>query len=259
MRLAIAALAAAALAGCSGGPFPEQEKRLRADIVRHFAELNAQAGARAQEAKATRTDIDIPPTSLVLNRYDWDIAGNVYPNVVCPNAACAAQLGTKASPGTTLRCPACNHDLMEELTRIGRGQPMFEIKSSNSLPIVVLVRYVRHAMVYDPNSAVSVSAKVEATHPIEGWTKERAPGTYYAGGFYRIASSALCTTAFVYKGGELRQVHPDQVKKMIADPPENVPVNSMKLGRWGAVEQPLIPWLGRPPAASAPKETPKSP
>jgi hypothetical protein len=117
-------------------------------------------------------------------------------------------------------------------------------------------------MAYDPNSAVSVSSKVEAAHQIEPLTKSenRGMGTYYAGGFYRTATSALCTTAFVYKGGELRQVHPDQVKKMIADPPENVPVGSMKLGRWGAVEVPLTPWLGRPPsAASAPKEAPKNP
>jgi hypothetical protein len=261
MRVAIAALAAAALAGCSGGPFPEQEKRLRSDMIRHFAELNAEAGVRAQEAKATKSDIDVPGTALVLNHYEWDLEGQIFPNVECINPSCLAKIGTlvltDTRPESKLRCLVCNTDLREEMNRVGRGLPMFEIKSGNSLPIVVLVRYVRHSMVYDPNSLVSVSPKTEASNPIEPYTKER--GMLYAAGFYRTAASALCTTAFVYKGGELHQVDPRQVDKMIADPPENVPVNSMKLGRWGAVEKPLTPWLGRPPAASVPKEAPKSP
>ena len=259
MRFAMAVLATAALAGCGGGPFTEQEKEVKVEMVRHFAELNAQAGARVQEAKATRTDIDLLPTALVLNHYEWDIAGNVYDNVVCP--ACQAALGTRASAGTEIRCPSCNQELMTELTRIGRAKPMFEIKSGNQLPIVIIVRYVRHALAYDPNSAVMVSAKIEAdpAHSIKSYTDSaaRGQGMYYAGGFYRETASAFCTTGYVYQGGGLHQIDPESVKKLTADPPENVPVSAMKLGRWGAIEVPRTPWLGKSPAA-APKETPKS-
>jgi len=262
MRVAIAALAVAALAGCGGGPFPEQEKEVKVEMVRHFAELNAEAGLRAQEAKAARMDIDIAPTALVLNQYAWDLEGSVYPNVTCH--ACQAKLGTLATAVKEIRCPACNTDLKEELGRVGRAQPMFEIKSGNSLPIVVVVRYLRHSLAYDPSSAVMVSSKTEAMpeHSIKSYTDvaNRSQGSvYYAGGFYRVAGTALCTTAFVYKGGELHQVDPESVKKMTAESPENVPVSQMKLGRWGAVEVPRTPWLGKPPmeGAAAPKETPK--
>ena len=46
MRVAIAALFVAALAGCSDGPYPEQEKAVRALTKEYFAQLNADAGAK---------------------------------------------------------------------------------------------------------------------------------------------------------------------------------------------------------------------
>lgn len=258
MRFTTAALAALVLAGCGGGPYPEQEKQVKAEVVRYFAELNAQAGARMQEAKAARTDIDLPPTSLVVNTYDWDLAGTVYENVTCSNSLCGAAIATLVSLGSAVRCPACNTDLTTELAGGGKGKPMFEIRSGTSLPIVVVVRYVRHARAYDPNSLVSVSAKTEATNPIKPITEERGTG-YYAGGFYRDATTTSCVTGFVFDGG-LNQIDPESVKKLTADPPENVSVGSMKLGRWGAVEKPVTPWLGRKPStAAAPKEEPKNP
>lgn len=252
MRVAIAVLAAAAVAGCSGGSFTEQEKRLRSEMVRYFAELNAQAGANAQEVKATKSDVDISPPALIIYRYDWDIAGNVYNNVLCN--ACGAKIGILTTPGTGLRCPACNTDLAEG---IGRAQPMFEVRSTTT-PIIVLVRYVRHTLAHDPSSAVMISAKTETTHSIKPFTEldPRGRGAYYAGGFYRVTASAICTTGFVYKGGDLRQIDPPSVEKMIKDPPETPTVSSMKLGRWGAIEKPIMPWIGKPPIS---KEAPKSP
>jgi hypothetical protein len=257
MRVAISALAAAVLAGCGGGSFTEQEKRLRNEMVLYFAELNAQAGANAQDLKATKSDVDISPPALITYRYDWDIAGNVYNNVVCANNACGAKIGILTNPGTGLRCPACNTDLAEEMTRIGRAQPMFEVRSTTT-PILVIVRYVRHTLAHDPSSAVMVSAKTETTHSIKPLTdlEPRGRGAYYAGGFYRETASALCTAGFVYKGGDLHQMDPATVEKMTKDPPETPSVSSMKLGRWGAIEQPIMPWIGRPPIA---KEAPKSP
>ena len=259
MRFAIAALAAVALAGCSDGPYSEQEKSIKVEMVRHFAELNAQAGERAQQTKGTKTDIDLAPTALTINRYEWDIAGFVYPDVVCHG--CQAKLGKLATTGADIRCPNCGLELLAELTRVGRGQPMFEIKSaSNATPIVVIVRYIRRSLAYDPNSAVMVSAKAEAAFPIKSYTdaEHRGQGAYYAGGFYRVTGSAICTTGFVYRGGALNQIDPDSVKKMVKDPPETVAVPAMKLGRWGAVEEPWTPWLGNPPAAAAAKDAPKS-
>lgn len=261
MRVAIAALFVAALAGCSDGPYTEQEKAVRAEATRYFDQLNADAGAKEQAARAARTDIDLPPTSLVINTYDWNIAGTVFKDVVC--TGCQAKLGTRIllQPTAELRCPACNTNLATELTTQGRGLPMFEIRSGTGTPVVALVRYVRHALVYDPNSAVSVSAKTEATNPIKPYTdsEQRGRGAYFASGLYREATSALCTTAFVYRGGQLNQVNPESVKSMVKDPPENPAVSSMKLGRWGAVEEPLVPWLGKPPVAGGTKEAPKSP
>src|SRR5688572_5989017 len=115
MRVAIAALVLAALAGCSDGPYPQQEKEVRAEVPRYFAQLNAEAAAREQAARAARTDIDLPVTSLVVNTYDWDIAGSVFPNVVCTQ--CQAKLGSRivVPPATELRCPACNKELAAEL------------------------------------------------------------------------------------------------------------------------------------------------
>lgn len=258
MRVAIAALAVAILAGCSGGSFTEQEKEVKAEVARYFAELNAEAGARAQQAKATRTDIDLPPTSLVLNQYEWDLAGSVYPNVTCHQ--CQTNLGTRATATGSLLCPECGADLVPELTRIGRGVPMFEIKSGNSLPIVVVVRYIRRSLAYDPNSAVLVSQKADASFPVKAFTDadQRGHGAYYAGGFYRVTGASICRTGFVYRGGELRQIDPESVKKMTKDPPETVAVSAMKLGRSGALEDPLTPWI-KGPSAKTPKEAPKSP
>lgn len=258
MRFAMAALTAAALAGCSGGSFTEQEKEVKAEVARYFGELNAEAGARAQQAKATTSDIDVPATSLVLSQYEWDLAGSVYPNVACHQ--CQAQLGTRATATGSLLCPECGADLVPELTRIGRGVPMFDIKSGNSLPIVVLVRYVRRSLAYDPNSAVLVSQKADASFPVKAFTdaNERGKGAYYAGGFYRVSAASICTTGFVYRGGELRQIDTDSIKKMLKDPPETPSVSAMKLGRWGAVEEPLTPWI-KGPAAKTAKEAPKSP
>ena len=260
MRFTTAALAALVLAGCGGGPYSEQEKQVKVEVARYFAEMNAQAGARVQEAKATKTDIDVPPTSLVVNTYDWDLAGSLYENVTCTNNSCQAQIGTLAATGSAVHCPACNHDLTTELASSGKAKPMFEIRSAQgSLPLVVVVRYIRHTRVYDPNSLVSVSARTEATNSIRPLTDAEERGrSYYAGGFYRDATTSVCATGFVYKGGDLDQVDPKSVEKMIADPPETVAVGSMKLGRWGAVEKPLMPWFGRKPAA-APKAEPKTP
>jgi len=260
MRLSIAALAAAVLAGCSEGSFSEQEKGVKAELERHFAELNAEAGARAQAAKATKYDGELAATSLVLNRYDWNIGGAVYQNLVCPNASCGAKIGTLFSAGTDVRCPACN-TVLADLKESGKAKPMFEIRSANTTPIVVIVRYVRHAFALDPNSTVAVSSKTEATNSIKLYTdtNERGRGAYYAGGLYRETASALCTTGFVFKGGTLREIDPASVKKMTQDPPETVSVSSMKLGRWGGIEEPLVGWLGKPPVGSAAKEAPKSP
>lgn len=259
MRLTMAALAALVLAGCSGGPYSEQEKQVKAEVARYFAERNAQAGARIQEAKTTKTDIDIPDTSLVVSTYDWALDGVLYENVTCTNNSCQAQIGTLAATGSAVRCPACNHDLTTELASSGKGKPMFEIRSGTNLPIVVLVRYIRHTRVYDPNSLVSVSARTEATNPIKPITEERGSG-YYAGGFYREATTSVCAGGFVYRGGDLDAIDTASIEKMIKDPPENPSVSSMKLGRGGAVEKPLMPWLGRKPAAvTVPKEEPKNP
>src|SRR5262245_31515652 len=159
MRVAVAGLGVAGLAGCGGRSFAGQCRAGRGELVRHFAELNAEAGARAQDATAARADFDIAPTALVLNQYAWDIEGSVYPNVECH--ACHAKLGTLATTVKEIRCPACNTDLKEELNRVGRAQPMFEIKSTTT-PIVVIVRYVRHSLAYDPSSAVMVTSKTEA-------------------------------------------------------------------------------------------------
>lgn len=261
MRVAIAALFVAALAGCSDGPYPEQEKAVRSLVPAYFAQLNADAGAKEQAARAARTDIDLPPTSLVLNTYDWDIAGSVFKNVVCTQ--CQAKLGTRVTvpQSPEIRCPACPAALATELNGQGRALPMFEIRSGTNTPVIVLVRYVRHSKVYDSNSAVAVTSKTEASNPIKPYTdaEQRGRGAYFASGLYRESGSALCTTAFVYKGGQLNQVDPESVKKMIQDPPENPTVSSMKLGRWGAVEEPLVPWLGKPPVAGGAKEAPKNP
>src|SRR5688572_21038909 len=121
MRLAIAALLVGALVGCSEGSYADQEKWVKSDVGRFFAELNAQAGVGAQQAKATRYDIDIPYTSLVLNRYDWDLEGNVYPDLTCPNNACNAKIGTLVHAKGDLRCPACGQDLGTELA--SRAKP----------------------------------------------------------------------------------------------------------------------------------------
>jgi hypothetical protein len=259
MRVAIAVLSVAALAGCSGGPYSEQEKEVKSEVVRRFAELNAEAGARIQAARGTKTDIDVPATSLVVDQYDWDVAGSVYTNVSC--GSCQAKLGTRLSTPfrSDLKCPSCGQDLKEALA--SKALPMFEIRSGTSLPIVVLVRYVRHTSALDPNSAVMVSTKTEATNPIKPYTdaEQRGHGAYYAGGLYRVTSTSLCTEGFVYKGGELRGIDPESVRKMMKDASEAVPVSSMKLGRWGAVEEPMTPWLGRAPSGTAVKEAPKSP
>jgi hypothetical protein len=260
MRLAIAVLAAAALAGCSDGPLGEQEKEVKVAVGRHFAELNAQAAARAQEAKLTKSDVDLPATALVLNRYDWDLNGAIYPDVECSNAACKAKLGKLASVGVELRCPECGQELMTELTRVGKSQPMFESKSTG-LPIVVIVRYVRKSYAYDPTSSVLVSSKTESVISTKAFTdpENRAKGGFYANGLYRVTGTAIGTTGFVYRGGELHEIDPESVKKMVKDPPETVSVSSMKLGRWGGVEEPLTPWLGKPPTEAPAKAPPKTP
>jgi len=261
MRLAIAVLAAAALAGCSDGPLSEQEKEVKAEVGRHFAELNAQAAARAQEAKLTKSDIDLPATALVLNRYDWDLNGAIYPDVECSNAACKAKLGTLASIGVELRCPACGQELMTELTRVGKSLPMFDLRSGTGLPVVVIVRYVRKSYAYDLTSAVLVSSKTESVISTKAFTdpENRGKGGYYANGLYRVTGTAIGTTGFVYRGRELHEIDPESVKKMTQDPPETVSVSSMKLGRWGGIEKPLMPWLGKPPTEAPAKETPKTP
>jgi hypothetical protein len=257
MRLAIAALLVGALAGCSEGSYADQEKSVKGDTVRLFAELNAQAGLRAQETKATSYDIDIPYTALVLDRYEWGLEGSVYTDVTCPNGACGASLGTlvnpKVTPDMALRCPACGQELGTEIA--GKAKPMFEVKST-SAPIIVVVRYVRRSFAHDPSSAVMVSSKTEQTVNIRPITETRAPGLYYAGGFYREVNAVVGVTAFVYKGGELRPVDAESVKKLTADPAETVSVSSMKTGTWDPIEKPLLPWLGRAPAAK-PKEAPK--
>lgn len=257
MRFAMAALLVGALAGCSEGTYVEQQKWVRGDVARFFAELNAQAGVGAQEAKATQHDTEIPYTSLVLNRYDWAVEGNVYPDVTCSNGACGAKLGTMVSGGTDLRCPACGQDLGTDLA--GKAKPMFEEKSTTA-PLVVIVRYVRRSLAHDPSSAVMVSSKTEQTISIKPWTETRGPGIYYAGGFYREVYSVIGTTGFVYRGGELSPIDAASVKKLTADPAEAVSPSAMKTGRWDPDEKPLLPWLGRAPAGkAAPKDAPKEP
>lgn len=253
MRFAISALAVAALAGCGGGPYQQQEREVRAETARYFADLNAEAETRAIDAKAVALEADLPASGLTLSRFDWDLNGSVFPNVVCPQ--CKAQLGWLATTGVDLKCPECATGLMEELARIGRAIPMFEIKSGQTLPIVVVVRYVRRMYVYDPNATVAVSAKAQANFPIDTYTAREPhnPRLYYAGGFYRLAGEALGMTGFVYRGGSLHQIDPDSIKKMTADPPETVPVSAMKIGPSAPVEIPLKPWLGKRPEGVTPK------
>lgn len=255
MRVAIAALAAAALAGCSGGSVQELEKQVKGEMVRHFADLNAAAAESNRAAKETRTDIDIPATALVVNRYEWDLNGMVHENVVCQN--CQESLGTMATIGVDLRCPACGAGLMEELARVGKGKPMFELKSGTATPIRVLVRYVRRMYAYDPNSAVTVSAKTAAQFPtIDAYTvaDNRGKGAYYAGGFYRMTGAAIATAGFAYDGGSLRPLDRAWVKQQSGEPVE-VATEGDKAQ--GPVEKPLLPWLGKMPAAPAPKDPPK--
>ena len=256
MRVVIAVLAVAALAGCGGGPFPEQEREVKAEVARYFAELNSEAAARAIDAKAASAQVDVPPAALTLSRFDWDIAGSIFPNVVCPG--CKSELGTLATTGVDLKCPECGMALMEELARIGRAVPMFEIKSAQSLPIVIVVRYVRHVQVFDPNATVSVSAKTAATTPIDSYTtRERHdPKLYYANGFYRSAGDLLGVTGFVYRGGSLRQIDAKSIEQMTKDPPESVPVSSMTLGAAAPIETPIKPWIGKKPEAAG-KAAPK--
>ena len=256
MRVAFAALAVvAALSGCSEGSYSEQEKRIKVEVARYFAELNADASAAVQSAKATHADHEIAATALNPSRFEWDAAGSVYEGVVCPNGACGVELGMLASASEKLRCPECNQELSPD-----KAKPMFEIRSGTSMPIVILVRYVRRGLAYDPSSMVKVSARTEGDHLISELVDpaNRGKGRIYAGGMYRVVTSSLCTTAFVFKGGELRQVDPDNVKKMMGST-EQVSSSGLKLGRWPAIEEPLKPWLGKKPTASAPKEEPKSP
>jgi hypothetical protein len=256
MRVAFAALAVvAALAGCSEGSYSEQEKKLKLEVARYFAELNADASAAVQAAKSTHADHEISSTALNTSQYEWDAAGSVYENVVCPNGACGAELGMMATASEKLRCPQCNQELSPD-----KAKPMLEIRSGTSMPIVILVRYVRRGLAYDPNSAVKVSARTENEHLISDLIDpaNRGKDRIYAGGYYRVVTSSLCTTAFVFKGGELRQVDPENVRKMMGSS-EQVSASGLKLGRWSAIEEPLKPWLGKKPAASAAKEEPKSP
>jgi hypothetical protein len=255
MRVALAALAVATLIGCSEGSFSEQEKKIKTELARYFAELNAEASASVQAAKSTKFDHEMSPSALNPSRYEWDVAGAVYEDVTCPNGACAAALGTMATTAEKLRCPECNQELTPD-----KKKDMFEIRSGTNMPIVVLVRYIRKGLAYDPNSVVRVSPRIEGgEHSISALTaaENRGTGLAYAGGFYRVATTSLCTTAFVFKGGELNQVDPDSVKKLMGSS-DTVTASGLKLGRWPAIEDPVKPWLGKAPVA-AKKEEPKSP
>jgi len=255
MRFAIAVLSAAALAGCGGGPYAQQEREVKSQVAQYFNSLNAEAALMAIDAKATRSVADAPSLGRTMNTYDWRIDGYVVPDVTCPDGKCKAKLGTLAYTGVDLKCPACGAALADEINRLGRSLPMFEIRSGSALPIVVIVRYVRKVGVYDPSSTVSVTARTQEAIPVESFTgrDRRDPRNYYAGGFHRPDSAFIGTTGFVYKGGELRQIDPASVGKMTAMPPENVAVSAMKLGPTAAVEKPLRTWASIAPAPTVEK------
>ena len=255
MRLAIGFLAAAALAGCGGGPYGQQEKEVRNLAAQYFNTLNADAALLAIDAKATRSVADAPSLGRTRNTYEWRIDGYVVPDVTCPDGKCKAKLGTVAYTGVDLKCPACGAALADEINRLRRSLPMFEIRSGSALPIVVIVRYVRRVGVYDPSATVSVTPRTQETIPVDAFAgrDRRDPKHYYAGGFHRPDAAFICTTGFVYKGGELRQIDPKSVEKMTAMPPENVAVSAMKLGNNPAVEKPLRTWAAVAPAPAVEK------
>jgi hypothetical protein len=258
MRGGIAALGVVAfLAGCGGGPYSQQEREVRSQVAQYFNSLNGEAALLSIDAKATRSVADAPSLGRTVNTYEWRPDGYIVPDMTCPEARCKAKLGTVAWLGIDLKCPVCGAALADEINRLGRSLPMFEIKSGQTLPIVVLVRYVRRVGVYDPTATVSVSSRTQETIPVDAFAARdrRDPKNYYAGGFHRPDAAFIGATGFVFKGGTLRQIDPGSVRKMTAMPPENVPVSAMKLGPTVAVEELMRTWAAIAPAAApaAPK------
>lgn len=258
----------AVLAGCKPSA-AAQEQAFKDLLLVHFHGLNNEAEQLKIDAKQERRADSPVSLGQQFSTFDWHPDGVILEDIEC--GSCKTKHTIVSYRGDQLICPTCgsrgrNGQFTESLLLVpagknakdleslfaGKVKPMFDLKTDAKGSKIAVVRYVRRHWTMDPTARIESTALDRSgnTRPeaqmakdslarFTGTSEGSNPASPFRGGFHRVDSTFIGTTAFVYDG-EISRLDRKSIESLVGG--GAVDPKTWRLGGSAAIEVPVRTW-----------------